>query len=241
MTDTLVRIEPEGPAAAGLAEWDPIDPAKIESGTPVQHGHIYDEAPAEGYSAGVWHCTEFVDLPGNYSVDEFMLVLEGRVVMGMPDGSDITVRPGEAFVIPRGLRCQWQMPEAVRKIFMIVEGQGAPEGANPSLSRIALPLSEVPAPADPAPAVAAEHLAFLNADGRMSVTVTDHAGASLAPAAHPAHRLVHVVQGAVRVSTPAGEEAYRAGDSFYLRAGTVAGWHIEPGTRLLESRYRPAP
>ena len=242
MTEPLFRIEPEGPGGSGLTAWDPIDPAKIESGTPVQHGHLYDEDADLGYTAGVWHCTEFVDLAGPYPVDEFMLVLEGTVVMAMPDGSAVTIRAGDAFVIPKGLDCQWRMPEAVRKIFMILDRPEVEGAANPSLSRVThvRPLDPSAAPAAEE-GVAAERLWFLNADGRMSVSVTDHAGGRMPAAADPAHRLVTVVRGRARVASGAGTQDFGAGDSFYLRAGTPAAWEIDPGTRLLEARFLPVP
>ena len=110
----VIRFEPHGPKDKGLAEWDPIDPAEIESGTPVQRGHIYHEIPEAGYMAGVWDCTANTLKFGPYPVHEFMFLLEGSVTIALADGSQTTVNAGEAFVIPKGLPCQWIQPVGIQ-------------------------------------------------------------------------------------------------------------------------------
>jgi uncharacterized cupin superfamily protein len=230
----VIRFEAEGPAGTGLTAWEAMDPANLASGEPVQHGHLYDERPAAGYLAGVWLCTPFDDKPGPYPVDEFMLLLEGVVVMVMPDGQEITVRAGEAFVIPRGLACQWKMPETVRKVFMILGEPGTGGGANPSLSRIALPPLGGPAPDAP---VETARTWFLNASGRMRVALRDCGAARGAALPAAANTLAHVASGGVTVSAEGGSVRFGPGETFYVRQGAVTSWQTEPGTRLLEATY----
>ncbi|MEM9371864.1 MAG: cupin domain-containing protein, partial [Pseudomonadota bacterium] len=124
MTDTVSGVIPFDHSdrdGSGLVEWEALDPANLDSGDPIQRGKIYDEDQSSGYMSGVWDCTAFVDRPGPYAVDEFMFLLEGTVVMGLPDGTEVTINAGEAFVLPKGLDCHWKMPGYVRKVFMIVD------------------------------------------------------------------------------------------------------------------------
>ena len=52
---------------------------------------------------------------GPYEVHEFMFLLEGSITMALADGTKVTINAGEAFVIPKGLPCQWIQTDYVRK------------------------------------------------------------------------------------------------------------------------------
>ncbi len=236
----LKRIETNGPEGQGLTLWPEMNPADLAAGAPVQKGHLYDEDAGEDYSAGVWDCTAFDDKPGPYSVDEFMLLLEGTVVMVMPEGEEVVVSAGEAFVIPKGFECQWKMPETVRKIFMILDGAAPGTANNPSLSRITKLTEEDltdTARAAP-PAVSSREVHFLNHDARMSVYTETFPKASQGPAPSADRQIVHVVAGDVAFSD---DPAHRfvAGESFYLSPGHSLAWSVSAGTRLLVSSCRP--
>lgn len=223
-------------AGTGLAEWEAMDPDSLVSGTPVQRGWLADEDPATGYLAGVWDCTAFVDEPGNYGVDEFMLLLEGSVVMRLPDGSDVTVEAGEAFVVPKGLACQWSQPGYVRKVFMIVDDPVADGPTNPSLSRITKP----PLGARPlADAVACSETYFESATGKMTVSVMTHAGGVTGQSTSKAHQLFHVLEGSVTMVDGGQETRFGAGETGYIRAGTTLTRRYAAGTRTLEAVYAP--
>lgn len=234
----VFRIDSDGPAGIGLTEWDALDPATLASGTPVQRGYFYESDDAQGYCAGVWDCTAYDDAPGPYPVDEYMFLLEGNVIMELPDGSATMIRAGEAFVLPRGLNCQWKMPGYVRKIFMIVEGAGGAASANPSLTRVTKP-SLAPLPvgaADPdALPVAQAQTVFLSADGRMSVVRRDYPAALSGPVLSGAHRLITVLDGRMDLNGA----RFEAGESYYVRAGAVPEVSVTPGTRLIEARFHP--
>jgi uncharacterized cupin superfamily protein len=73
----IIRFEPRGPAETGLVRWPDIPPEALTAGTPVQRGHTYFEDKAIGLSAGVWDCTAMTTRLEPYSVNEFMIVLEG--------------------------------------------------------------------------------------------------------------------------------------------------------------------
>lgn len=232
----IQRVPHSDSAGTGLEEWEAINPDSLVSGAPVQRGWLADETPDTGYLAGVWDCTGFVAVPGGYDVDEFMLLLEGAVVMKLPDGGEVRVEAGEAFVIPKGFECQWSQPGYVRKIFMIVDDP-VPEGpGNPSLSRITKP-SLSGAPADGA--VRRTDTVFENATGRMTVSLRSHAGGLSGETAAPAHELFHVLEGSLSLSSAGTETVFSAGESGYVRAGTVLSRRHAPGTRILEARYLP--
>lgn len=236
----LQRIENNGPGGQGLAIWPAMDASDLISGEPVQKGHLCAEDDSEDYSVGVWDCTPFDDKPGPYPVDEFMLLLEGTVVMVLPDGTDVTVRAGEAFIIPKGFDCQWKMPETVRKIFMILDGAAPGKTANQSLDRITkLTQNDIAGSGQTnAAAVSSSETHFLSHDGRMSVYTQAFASALSGPAPATERQIVHVVAGGVSFSEDAAHQ-FSAGESFYLSPGHDLHWQIQAGTRLLVSTCTP--
>ena len=135
-TDKIILIDPNGPN--GLQEWEQMDYKNLVSGTPVQRGHLYHEIQEQGYMVGVWDCTAFTDQMMPYSVDEYMLLLAGDVAMVMPDETEVKINAGDAFVIPKGLKCQWKQNGFVHKIFMILDSP-IDDAQNASLNRISVP------------------------------------------------------------------------------------------------------
>ena len=237
-TTSITRITTKGPNEAELEAWPVMDPAGLESGAPVQKGILYDEDPAPDYSVGIWECTAFVDRPGPYPVDEFMLLLEGTVEMAMPDGTSVTVHPGEAFVIPKGLECQWKMPGTVRKIFMILDGTepgtGSDAAQNAGLGRITVPLLGQPVHRDVTPpaTLTTREVYFVNHDSRMTVHIDTFHDSLHGPAPQARRHLIHVLSGEVRTDG-ASDEAFGPGDSLYLMPGSGLSWRVAAGTRLL--------
>ena len=59
--ERITRFEGHGPEGTGMVEWDPIDPADLESGEPVQRGHEYYTDESIGLHIGVWDCTPMVN------------------------------------------------------------------------------------------------------------------------------------------------------------------------------------
>ncbi|MCC7271893.1 MAG: cupin domain-containing protein, partial [Alphaproteobacteria bacterium] len=134
MSTSSIRFQPGGPAGVGLEPWGAKPAASLERGDAVQHGHMYFEDAALGLSAGIWDCTPFVGKPRAHGCNEFMIILEGSVTIRPESGSATTVRAGQSFFLPKGLRMQWEQPERVRKYFVIYDGPAdapAPAAAPP--------------------------------------------------------------------------------------------------------------
>jgi len=238
-TATVMEFEPHGPAGTGLVEWERIDPAGLVSGTPVQRGHIYHEDADAGYLAGVWDCTAQTEHMGPYPVDEFMLLLEGRLVMGLPDGTDIEIEAGDAFIIPKGFECQWKQPGYLRKVFMILDGPVPGDGDNPGLHRITMP--------DLAGGLAAggqitDRVDFINAAGTMQAGLRQCGAATIPGLPVQASQVLHVLSGRLTLGSGQGRRSFETGQTAYIRQGGTLHWQTAPDTRLLWcSHARAAP
>ena len=129
----ITRFDPAGPPGKGLEPINEITADMVEEGSPSELCHNYYTSPSGLLSAGVWKCTAHTLKFGRYPVDEFMLVLDGSVTIVHEDGFEDTFRAGDAFVIPKGLPCQWKQSESIRKIYVIL--------ADPSVELPAEPVS----------------------------------------------------------------------------------------------------
>ena len=75
-------------------------------------------------SAGIWACE-----PGAWKIafpvgkDEFFCVIEGRLRITDDDGDAAEFGPGDACVIPAGFTGTFEVLEAVRKHYVVIERQ----------------------------------------------------------------------------------------------------------------------
>ena len=236
----VIRFEPHGPADTGLVEWDAIDPGTLEAGNPVQRGHLYHQDEALGYMAGVWDCTAMTGKFEPYAVHEFMILLEGSVIMVLEDGVEITVNAGESFVIPKGLPCQWKQPGYVRKYFMIFENPGARAADDVAKLGIILPRPG----GDGGKADDGERhnrVDFRDPSGRMTVGLWDSTPFESEIRPHPHHELVRLLEGEVTITEEDGAtQMFKAGDTFYVAQGAVCGWKAASPVKKLYAILDPA-
>ena len=229
-TANILRFEPQGPN--GLEEWEQMDYASLVSGEPVQNGHLYHEIADKGYMVGVWDCTAFTDQMMPYTVDEYMLLLEGDLTMVLPDGGEIDINAGDAFIIPKGFECQWKQPSFVNKIFMILDGP-VPDADNASLQRITVPDLDTIASAY----VTLSRSDFINAAGTMRVEVQDHGAVAQMSRTSQANELITVLEGSLQLFDGEKPHVFNKGETVYLHQRDIAGWKTTPGTRLIVASY----
>lgn len=96
-------------------------PDRLVDGNPCrQTWDCYSHGPM---SAGYWECE-----PGAWRIafardkQEFFLIIHGCVRLHADNGPTHTIGPGEAAIIPPGFTGVFEVIEAVRKYYVIVEG-----------------------------------------------------------------------------------------------------------------------
>jgi uncharacterized cupin superfamily protein len=238
----VIRFEPMGPAGAGLETWPAIDPASLESGEPVQRGHLYVDEPAIGLSAGVWDCTPCTGKLEPYPVTEFMLVLEGAVTIIDASGQQTVISTGESFILPKGLVCQWHQPDYMRKFFVILDDPKIPAEPADKLRVTKLDHHLVPTAVTPSPGP--EILigevprqrgedVFTDISGQLSIGIWDTTPYHRIAVPFPRYELMHVLDGAVSMTTtaapeqPASRQLFKAGETMFITQGTVADFKVE--------------
>jgi uncharacterized cupin superfamily protein len=113
------RLDTNTPAA----ERSLIAPDRLLAGDPRQGTFNLFSDPGQQFHVGLWE-SEPATWKVRYSEHEFCTILEGRLLMRDEAGGEITIGPGESFVIEAGFAGTWQVLEKVRKIYVIFEPGG---------------------------------------------------------------------------------------------------------------------
>ncbi len=246
----ITRMEPHGPADTGMVEWDPIDPKSIESGSPVQRGHLYFNDADLGLMAGVWDCTPFTGTMAPYDVNEFMFILEGSVTMVLADGTRETINAGESFVIPKGLVCQWNQPGYIRKFFVIFEGASGASAEDPTRLRIIRPRADDTVTtsdiADTSQFVGnvpkqGEHEYHVDPTGQFMVGLWDSEAFERPVAPFNRYELMCILDGSVTLSDGAGnDQVFGAGDAAFVPKGAAYKWKSDEYVRKFYCIFMPS-
>ena len=102
--------------------YDHPRPDRLVRGNPQRTTLEHFLSPAGDLSAGIWACE-----PGAWNIafapgkDEFFCVIEGRLRITDSDGEAAEFGPGDACVIPGGFAGTFEVLEAVRKHYVVVE------------------------------------------------------------------------------------------------------------------------
>jgi uncharacterized cupin superfamily protein len=108
----ILRLTPE----AAHPEVERPDPAKVVEGDPVHT--TWNAEDRDGLFCGIWEST-----PGAWRVDysewEYVHILQGVSVLTAEDGTAITLRAGDAWIIRPGFRGTWRVVETTRKEYVI--------------------------------------------------------------------------------------------------------------------------
>lgn len=233
MTAEFTRLEPNGPKGKGLEDWGTFP--DVASGTPHQTGHSTLDEKSTGMSAGVWACTAFDGKMGPWSVHEFMTLLEGTVTILHKDGSEVTVKAGESFFIPKGTLCQWKQPTSVKKYYVIWDDASGAKAADPSkLRAVKVDTKAKLKPADgPDPKLVigdkqpkwADNLLFADPTDQWTVGLWSTTAYERKVIPFPRHELMHILEGKVTISDGQGrEEVFKAGDTLFVPKGAPLGW-----------------
>jgi len=236
-------------ANVALQRWDDIPAADLESGTPVQNGHFYVNDEANGLTAGVWDCTAMTTVMAPYSVNEFMILLEGEVTMIEASGRETTVRAGESFIIPKGLVCQWKQPGYLKKFFVIFDDKSGADPARVADFKVIKPDPQAAlTPADPPAADTllgpvpdwSDHTCFTDATGQWTVGLWRSTAFHRKPGPIGRHELMHLLEGAVTLPDgKGGTRRFAAGDTLMAPLGAFYEWDSAEPVRKLYCSFTP--
>lgn len=233
-------------ANAKMEQWPDFPESEIASGSRAQRGHAWFEDKALGLSAGIWEAEANISHWMNYPVTEFMLVLEGEVVI-VEETGETRIGSGESFIIPKGLRCRWTQTSHVKKFFVIFDDASGQVNQGPLHTikidpQVALVPSTPPSPAmllSPVP-VQHAHDYFTDATGQFSVGVWQTTGYHRKLIEFPRHELMHLIEGSVTFTDDrGGTRTFKAGDTFFVPMRTPNSWKSQGTLRKIFVTFQP--
>lgn len=118
----LIAFSAQNPAP----EFDHPRPDRRVKGNPLRTTFEHFLATHGDVSAGIWCCEpgawNIAFLPGK---EEFFCVISGRLCITDADGQASVFGPGEAGVIPTGFTGSFEVIEAVRKYYVVIDRAAA--------------------------------------------------------------------------------------------------------------------
>jgi uncharacterized cupin superfamily protein len=119
--DSVIRLNRDGPEGTGLPFWGHLENENVIDGEPTETGHNFFTDATGKLTSGVWEVTPCTTQADAYPVDEFCIILSGKVVITDGAGRAETFKAGDAFVVPKGTPCTWHFPETTRKYYVIFD------------------------------------------------------------------------------------------------------------------------
>lgn len=124
---TAPHLIPVHTSAISAEEGAPA-PGRILAGHPVNRTWNVFESPDGQFFSGIWESE-----PGTWRIEyteaEFCHIMEGVSRITSDNGLSVTLRAGDAFVIPSGFRGTWEVVARTRKHYAIYLPGGAGAGA----------------------------------------------------------------------------------------------------------------
>lgn len=229
-----------------IISFDAKAPMAVIPGPYAEHFHSWLDDKAIGLSAGIWDAAANDSGWIEYPVDEFMIVLEGEIVV-VEESGPVSIKAGESFIMPKGTRCKWTVPNYAKKFFVIYENNDGPANRGPLKvikldTGIKLAPSEPPSPSmlhSPVP-TQNTHEYFKDATGQLTVGVWDTTGYHRKLIDFPRHELMHLLEGSVTFTDDRGKsQTFKAGDTFFVPLGTPNSWKSEGYLRKIYCIFQP--
>lgn len=245
---TVIKYDRNGDTETGLQPWDPIPAEELRSGNPVQNGHTYFDTDNSRLTSGVWDCTPHEMVAGPYPVDEFMIVLEGSIIIEHETRGAETFRAGDCFIIPRGTPCAWRQDEYALKYFAIHSDLGSEPhrdlnlnalllDANAELSQVTqhdptLYESEVPE--------MGLLLRYRDPSGKFHAGIWDCSPMKRVATTIERSELMHIIEGSGSITNADGVVFnFNTGDTFMVPIGMGYQWQNDEYVKKIFCSYTP--
>ena len=112
-----------------------LDPSELDGENVTRDEDFTSESYTHAFYAGKIFVAVYEAGPGRVYIDgavydEFIQILEGRLIL-TPDGGDaIEFKQGESLVVPQGYKGYWYMPERYRELIIINTDYAQTEGGS---------------------------------------------------------------------------------------------------------------
>jgi uncharacterized cupin superfamily protein len=114
----VVRIDPE---KLELQPTQFVSADLVLDGTPNELAADIFSGSNGSLQLGVWECTPYSEAANPYGIDEFCLLLKGRVSFTDDAGNKDTFSAGESYLVRKDFSGIFRVEEPTRKLYAIFE------------------------------------------------------------------------------------------------------------------------
>jgi len=111
----VVVIDPD----TALTDADALPP--VQRGDALEREREFFTNDAGTMTVGLWDSRATPGEMGPFFCHEFVVVVEGEVIISELGGISQTFRAGDAFFVPKGTQCAWHIPSYIRKFYVGVD------------------------------------------------------------------------------------------------------------------------
>ncbi|MEX3010537.1 cupin domain-containing protein [Hoeflea sp. TYP-13] len=233
----VIRLDPHNPTGEGLKIWEVIPPDWLIGPVPDQRGVKAFEY--NGLCTGTWE-NHGGSATGShpYPLFELMQLIDGEVTIIDEAGKKDVISAGQAFFLPQGFNCAWDMTKYYRKYFMTFHKEDYPaETDQAKLKCIRLISNPTDAELDDVSKLTdgldtlephqRQNLAYESSDGRIQVGTLVSGPCEIPIKSFNRNEFFCVQNGTVIVTSPDREETFTAGESFFVPLHASVGWRLE--------------
>ena len=232
MNNSIIRLS-SAPRGFG-AVVDPIESGVL--GSPTQHTHEYFSNDDLGLYVGVWDTTDMLERAEPYSMDEFMLVIEGSaIIKDNRRNTSMTINAGESFAIPKGYDCQWLQEGYLRKFFFISCHPDEDVPSEPAYDGVVLPtINQATARSNPFLSDAVDNPEYTDTRGRFQVSSCTSEPFETDFLPFPRYQLLVVQSGSIDiVDEQQTNHHFASGDAFFIAKGAICSAKVQQGVSLI--------
>lgn len=92
-----------------------------DNNDPVEREIEFFTNDDETMTVGLWDSQATQGEMEPFPAHEIVFMVDGEVTIHEPDGISHTFRAGDAFFVPKGTHCRWEIPVYIRKFFAAVD------------------------------------------------------------------------------------------------------------------------
>ncbi len=188
-----------------------------------------------GLQIGVWECTPGTAQDAGGDFDETMLMVAGRATAVGESGDEFDLAPGTLWATPRQWASEWQVHQAVRKLY-VIDGRPAVGVAAPAAAHLGLAHTAPLGQPSPRPVVVAgdphEASATLWASHRVETGVWECTAGTFPFRRDGYHEVFCVLSGYATLRTDGGMSFdLRPGAVLLTPAGLTGEWVVHQALR----------
>lgn len=242
----------QGQECSGAKEgWFFCDtPERLQSGSkmPTSAGHVYFEESSGHFKTGLWQCTAHATKEGSYPVNEFIFLLRGNIILTVAEKEHV-FSPGDAFFIPKGLKCAWRQPNDVKKFFGVFTEQPPKEleliafdrkqecaGAKKGWFFCDVPERLQPGSQMP---TSAGHVYAEDSSGQFKTGLWQCTAHATKEESYPVNEFIYLLYGTIILTVAGKEYAFSAGDAFFIPKGLKVAWRQTGDVKKIFQVFAP--